>query len=119
MVLKRKSFTRTYTESIFGHALVLRWRVLNSFFLLLYFFCPSVLSLFVSFLVRFSPPLSLFFSLYYILWPFYHFLLPRVDQVVEVLFFCFSCLFLNLSFLAVRLRVHCPGITSTLMRPKG
>ena len=28
------------------------------------------------------------------------------------------CLFLNLSFLAVRLLVHCSGITSTLMRPK-
>ena len=28
------------------------------------------------------------------------------------------CLFLNLSFLAVRLLVHCSGITSTLMRPE-
>ena len=74
-------------------------------------------SLFFFFSPFFFPP-PFFFSLYYILWPFYHFLHPRVDQVVEVLFFCFSCLFLNLPFLAIRLRVHCSGITSTLIRPE-
>ena len=48
----------------------------------------------------------------------HHFLHPRVGQVLGVLFFCFPCLFLNLLFLAVRLLVHCSGITSTLMRPE-
>ena len=38
---------------------------------------------------------------------------------VQSPFFHFSCLFLNLPFLAVRLHVHCSGITSTLMRPEG
>ena len=42
-----------------------------------------------------------------------------MGQVLEVLFFRLSCLFLNLPFLAVRLCVHCSGITSTLMQPKG
>ena len=55
-MLKGKSYTRTYTESILGHALVLGLRVLNSSFLLLYFF-----NLFSVFL-----PFSL--SSYYIQW---------------------------------------------------
>ena len=38
---------------------------------------------------------------------------------LKSLLFYLSCLFLNLPFLAVRLRVHCSGITSTLMRPEG
>ena len=65
MVLKRKSYTRTYTESILGHALVLWRRILNSSFLLLYFFNLYVLSLlflFQSFLR--PPPFFLFFVLY-------------------------------------------------------
>ena len=45
-MLKGKSYTRTYTKSILGHALVLGLRVLNSSFLLLYFFNLYVLSLF-------------------------------------------------------------------------
>ena len=45
IVLKGKSYTRTYTESILGHALLLGLRVLNSSFLLLYFFNLYVLSL--------------------------------------------------------------------------
>ena len=44
-MLKGKSYTRTYTESIFEHAIVLWLRVLNSSFLLLYFFYLYVLSL--------------------------------------------------------------------------
>ena len=44
---------------------------------------------------------------------------PTCGSGVEVLFFHFSCLFLNLPFLAVRLRVHYSGITSTLIRPEG
>ena len=84
-MLKGKSYTHTYTESILGHALVLRRRVLNSSFLLLYFFNIYVLSLsffFQSFFV--CPPFSL--SSYYILWFFYHFLHPHVGQVLGVLF---------------------------------
>ena len=66
-MLKGKSYTRTYTESILGDALVLGLRVLNSSFLLLYFFNLYVLSL-SFFLQSFSvsPPFSL--SSYYILW---------------------------------------------------
>ena len=66
-MLKGKSYTRTYTESILGHALVLGLRVLNSSFLLLYFFNLYVFS-FSFFLQSFSvsPPFSL--SSYYILW---------------------------------------------------
>ena len=66
-MLKGKSYTRTYTESIIGHALVLWLRVLNSSFLLLYFFNLYVLSL-SFFLQSFSvsPPFSL--SSYYMLW---------------------------------------------------
>ena len=47
IVLKRKSCTCTNTESILGHALVVRSRVQNSFLLLLYFF-HLFLSLFLS-----------------------------------------------------------------------
>ena len=67
-MLKGKSYTRTYTESILGYALVLWLRVLNSSFLLLYFFNLYVLSLSFFFLQSFSvsPPFS--FSSYYILW---------------------------------------------------
>ena len=67
-MLKGKSYTHTYTESILGHALVLWLRVLNSSFLLLYFFNLYVLSLSFFFFGLFSvsPPFSL--SSYYILW---------------------------------------------------
>ena len=66
-MLKGKNYTRTYTESILGHALVLGLRVLNSSFLLLYFFNLYVFS-FSFFLQSFSvsPPFSL--SSYYMLW---------------------------------------------------
>ena len=69
-MLKRKSYTRTYTESILGHALVLRRRVLNSSLLLLYFFNLYVLSLSFSFPVCFFCPFFLHLSSYYILWLF-------------------------------------------------
>ena len=62
-------------------------------------------------------PVSLF-VLYTIVF-FYRFLHPRVDLALKVLFLHLSCLFLNLPFLAVRLSIHCSGITSTLMRPEG
>ena len=66
-MLKGKSYTRTYTESIIEHALVLGLRVLNSSFLLLYFFNLYVLSLsFFPQSFSVSPPFSL--SSYYILW---------------------------------------------------
>ena len=100
-VRRKELYAYIYTKNIIGHALIFWLRVLNSFILLLSLkpFCP--------------------FS-YYILWLFYHFLHPRVGQVLEVLFFFyFSCLFLNLPFLAVRMRVHCSGIISTLMRLEG
>ena len=69
-MLKRKSYTRTYIETIIGHALVLRRRVLNSSFLLLYFFNLYVLSLSFSFPVYFFCPFFLHLSSYYILWLF-------------------------------------------------
>ena len=74
-MLKRKNYTRTYTESILGHTLIIRRRVLNSSFLLLYFFNLYVLSLFFSFPVCFSSvPFSFPLSSYYILWLFLPFL---------------------------------------------
>ena len=61
-MLKGKSYTRTYTESIIGHVLVLWLRVLNSSFLLLYFFYLYVLSLSLFlFSLLFFVPLSFFF----------------------------------------------------------
>ena len=68
-MLKGKSYTRTYVESILGYALVLWLRVLNSSFLLLYFFNLYVLFFFFFFFLQsfsVSPPFS--FSSYYILW---------------------------------------------------
>ena len=87
-MLKRKSYTRTYTKSILGHALILWLRILNSFLLLLYFFnlFALVLSFPFSFLLFFLSPPSFSLSSYYILWFFYHFLHPRVGQVLGVLF---------------------------------
>ena len=40
------------------------------------------------------------------------------DRHWESFFSVLSCLFLNLPLLAVRLLLHCSGITSTLMRPE-
>ena len=66
-MLKGKSYTRTYTESILGHALLLGLRVL------ILPFCCCISSTFMFFLFLFflqffsvSPPFSL--SSYYILW---------------------------------------------------
>ena len=47
-MLKGKSYTRTDAKSILGHALVLGLKVMNSSFLLLYFF-NLLLSFFLSF----------------------------------------------------------------------
>ena len=100
--------------------------------------CPSIgtkSNEYFFFTVVFLQPFALFFSFFFFLLPFlsvpfflsffvlytmvlHHFLHPRVGQVLGVLFFYFPCLFMNIPFLAVRLLVHCSGITSTLMRPE-
>ena len=92
---KRKElYIHISTKSILGHASMLPFQNI---------FSP----------LSFPPPLS------YILWLLYLFLHARVDWTFKVLFLYPSCLFLNLPFLAGRLRVHCSGITSTLMWPEG
>ena len=55
---------------------------------------------FFFFLFLRPPPFS--FPLYYILWPFYHFFHPHVDQVVEVLFFLLLLPFLESSILSYK-----------------
>ena len=86
-MLKGKSYTRTYTESILGHALVLWQRVLNSSFLLLYFFNLYILSLSFSFPVSFFCPFFLRLSSYYILWLFLPFPPSTCGLGVESPFF--------------------------------
>ena len=74
------------------------------FFYIMFFFCP------------------LFFSSFFVLYIMAFFTISFIhvwSRWWKSFFFCFSPLFLNLPFLAVRLRVHCLGITSTLMRPEG
>ena len=80
----------------------------NEFF---FFYCCISSTFFCSPFFFFS-----FFVLYTMV--LHHFLHPHVGQVLGVIFSCFPCLFLNLLFLAVRLLVHCSGITSTLIRPE-
>ena len=64
-MLKGKSYMRTDTKSILGHALVLELRVMNSSFLLLYFF---------NFLLSFSLSSSFFsFSSLFHISPFFSF----------------------------------------------
>ena len=75
-------------------------------------------SLFFFFSLFFSAPFFFVFLRIIYYGFFYHFLHPRAGQVLGVLFLCFTCLFLNLPFLAVRLLVHCSGIISTLMQPE-
>ena len=109
IVLKGKSCTCTNTESILGYALVVRSRVQNSFLLLLYFF-----HLFLSPFSPFSSFLSIFVLYTTVFTPISP---PTCESGVQ----SFSVLFrlsLNLLLLAVRLLVHCSGITSTLMWPK-
>ena len=92
IVLKEKSYMRTHARSILGHVLVLWLRVLNSSFLLLYFFnllLSLSLSLSLSFFLVFfllSLPLNPFS--YYILWFLHQFLHPRVGQALGVIFLC-------------------------------
>ena len=93
-VRRKELYIHISTKSILGHAPMLSFQ--NTF---------SSLS--------FSPPSS------YILWLIYLFLHPRVDWTFKILFLHPSCLFLNLPFLTGRLRVHCSGITFTLMRLEG
>ena len=118
IVLNGKSCACTNTKSILGHALVMWSKVLNSSFLLLYFF-NLLLSL----------SLFLFSSLFFFLSPFFWSLLvlytmifppispPTCESGVQ----SFSVPFrpsLNLLLLAVRLLFYCSGITSTLIRPE-
>ena len=93
-VKKKELYIYISTKSILRHAPMLSFQNISS---------P----------LFFLPPSS------YILWLLYIFLHPRVDWAFKVLFLHPSCLFLDLPFLAGRLRVHCSGITSTLMRPEG
>ena len=93
-VKENELYIRISTKSLLGHALILFSRI---------FFSP----------LSFLPPSS------YILWILYLFPRPRVDWPFPVLFLHSSCLFLNLPSLAGRLRVHCSGITSTLIRSEG
>ena len=64
-----------------------------------------------------SPPPSFFF-LRVIYYGFTSFPPSMCGSDIGSHFFLFPYFFLNLSFLAVRLLVHCSGITSTLMRPE-
>ena len=100
-MLKGKSYTRTYTESIIEHALVLGLRVFNSSFLLLYFFNLYVLSL-SFFLQSFSvsPPFSL--SSYYILWFFTQFPPSTCGSGVESPFSLLSLPLLEPSILSCK-----------------
>ena len=107
-VRRKELYVYISTKGILGYLLVLSL-VSTQFFLF---------SLFL-FLIFFFLSFPFFLPSYYILWLFQLFFYPRVDQALKALFLHLSCLFLNLSFLAVRLRVHCSGITSTLMRPEG
>ena len=76
-MLKGKSYTRTYAESILGHALVLWLKVLNSSFCC--FISSTFLPFFLLFLFSslffcfsfFSLPFSFSLSSYYILWFFF------------------------------------------------
>ena len=120
-VKKKELYAYTYTESILGHALILSLRILKSFLLLLYFFnlFTLVLSFSFSFLLFFCECLFLFLFLRIIYYGF--FTISSIHVWVrcwESFFLCFPWVFLNRPFLAVRLRVHCSGITSTLMRPE-
>ena len=121
IVLKGKSCTCTHTESILGHALVVRSRVHNSFILLLYFF-----NLLLSFSLLFPLPFSYFFSfppfcLFFLFVLYTTVFTPISPSTCESGVQSFSVPFrpsLNLLLLAVRLLVHCSVITSTLMRPE-
>ena len=88
------------------------------FFSVVVFLQPFALFLSFFFFVFSFLSLSIYLSSYYILWFLHHFLHPCVGQVLGVIFLCFPCFFLNLPFLAVRLLIHCLGITSTLMQPE-
>ena len=93
-VRRKELYIHISTKSILGHAPMLSFQNTSSS-------------------LSFSPPSS------YILWLIYLFLHPRVDWTFKILFLHPSCLFLNLPFLTGRLRVHCSGITFTLMRLEG
>ena len=100
--------------------------------------CPSTMTKsteFFLFTVVFLQPFALSFSFFFLV---FFFLSPFLSILFRIIYYGFytissihvwvrcwesffsvlHCLFLNLSFLAVRLLVHCSGITSTLMRPE-
>ena len=117
IALKGKSYTCTHATSILGYALVVWLRVLNSSFLLLYFF-NLLLSLSLS---------SVFFFLCPFLWILFRIIYYGFYTISSIHVWVRCCEFffpvlpyfsLNLPLLAVRLLVHCSGITSTLMRPE-
>ena len=106
-IKEKELYIRINTKSILRHAPMLFFKI---------FFSP----------LSFLPPSSYILWILYLFprprvdWTFpFLFLHPCVDWAFKVLFLHPSCLFLNLPFLAGRLRVHCSGITSTLMRPEG
>ena len=109
IVLKGKSYTCTYTKSILGHALTVMIDSEEFFLFTIVFLQPFSLFSFLCFFLL--PPFSLNPFSCYILRFLYHFLHPRVSQVLGV----FSVPVhpsLNLLLLAVRLLVYCSGITS-------
>ena len=112
IVLKGKSYTCTSTKSILGHALVVWSRVQNSFFLLLYFFSLVLFFFFFFlFLLLFWSLFALYTTVFTPIPP------PTCESSVQSFFVPFHPS-LNLLLLAVRLLVHCSGITFTLMQPK-
>ena len=88
-VRRKELYVHISTKSILEHALVLSLESTQFFLRIIYYGFFTVFSI--------------------------HMWIRRLKS----LFFYLSCLFLNLPFLAVRLRDHCSGITSTLMRPEG
>ena len=119
IVLKGKSYTRTHAKSILGHALVLWLRILNSSFLLLYFF-----NILLSLSLSFSSSLPFFSPFRWILFHIIYYVFYTISSIHvwvrcwESFFSVLPCLSLNLLLLAVRLLVYCSGIIFTLMRPE-
>ena len=100
MVLKRKSFYAYIYRKYLWTCPSTKTESTKFFLFAVVFLQPSC-----SFPLCFfsSPSFSLFFLfLYYILWPFYHFLLPHVDQVVEVLYILLLLPFLESSILSCK-----------------
>ena len=93
-VARKELFAYIDTESILGLALIL-WLKNTQFFFLYFLLSPF-------FLVFFLCPPPFFLSSYYILWLFYHFLHPRVSQVLKVFSFLLFLPFLESSILSCK-----------------